>query len=150
MDEAPPRRAPARVVTEDEVFVPHWSLPDGEEDLRAPFFGPGGVALAEPSPPAAEAEAAPVFGPGQAGAARGGEASPVPDEGGGEPAFVPTAPAMSDWRPPRPASRPEDLPRVIKGDPPEPRGMGPVILACAIGVLIAALIVAAAFMFRPG
>lgn len=104
------------------IFIPPWQAGDTWDDLRAPQFRKGGVALeeapAEVQPEAPEAAAYPEIAVAEDPVSAAHEA-------------------------------PEPGPAVIRGEPAPAEGARSVVLACLIGALIAALIIAGAFLLRP-
>ena len=116
------------------AFVPHWKAP--EEDLRAPMFRAGGIAIAElPVEEPAEARA----GMDELAESEGYRAAPLVAE--------PRAGAHEDDYG---AARRFAATDTIKGEAPERDGTRSVLVASVIGVVIAGVIVAGAFLLRPG
>lgn len=105
---------------------------DAGEDLRAPKFRRGGVAVEEPAAPAEIAVEAPrsavTVAAGDAKAGHGDEARTTVGAGDEEEAAGPGT---------------------IKGEAPPAEGVRSVVVACVIGALIAAFIVVGAFLLRP-
>lgn len=156
----------------DTLFVPHWEVPEPRGDLRAPLFRENGTAIEDQSAPAPGGGA-----PHAADDARLPPDTTRSDAGDGRPAGdpAPNAPREAGAAliaPAGPRADPEDSgpdrepdrtpggtsendaplvsgPRVVKGEPPESTGTRSVVIACAIGFVIAAAIVWAALLLRP-
>lgn len=151
-----------RVVMTDNLFVPHWEVPEPRGDLRAPLFRENGIAIEDqsPAPPPANDEKLAV----------GEWARPDPDAREGNPqsgistamrgnaggALIgPAGPNQSLRDDETSETAPDaDTPtpgrgQVVKGEAPESTGTRSVMIACAVGALIAAAIIWAAFLLRP-
>jgi hypothetical protein len=136
------------------VFVPTWASPAPEEELRAPKLRKGGLAvietpLAPPAPPvnftavgSSEDFPADDWDQGEARDLRAD--TPEMDYA---PPFSAT-PLVAPARPMAGADFSKDWIGAASANAPE-RSRRSVLLACVIGAVIAAVIVALAFTFRP-